>query len=165
MSSTLPLLSYLASLPCYGAQCSWLPLPSAPYLVHLAGQVCQHKPHAALCSWLALRNNGCLCSTPAQCSRPALLTHCGCAALQVCAVHVVLGAPASLVQHQDLRYQAQIALCSIQVCVAHNLLCTACMHYLHCAQTGHLALQQTCFMYVAHRLCAACMCCLFGRPD
>lgn len=165
MSSTLPLLSYLASLPCYGAQCSWLPLPSAPYPVHLAGQVCQHKPHAALCSWLALRNNGCLCSTPAQCSRPAQLTHCGCAALQVCAVHVVLGAPASLVQHQGLRYQAQIALCSIQVCVAHNLLCAACMHCLHCVQNGHLVLQQTCFMYVVHRLCAACMCCLFGRPD
>ena len=145
LSSTPPLLSCLARLPCYRTQCSWLPLPSAPYLVHLAGQVCQHKPHAALCSWPALSNNGCLCSTPAQCSRP-MLTHCGCAKLQVCAVHVILGAPASLVQHEDVRYQAQIVLCSIQVCVAHNLLCAACMHCLHCVQTGHLALQQACSM-------------------
>ena len=93
---TPPLLNYLARLPCYRTQCSWLPLPSAPYLVHLAGQVCQHKPHAALCSWLALSNNGCLCSTPAQRSRPTLLTHCGCATLQVCAVYAILGAPAKV---------------------------------------------------------------------
>ena len=110
-SSAPPLLSCLVRLPCYRTQCSWLPLPSAPHLVHLAGQVCQHKPHAALCGWPALSNNGCLCSTPAQCSRPTLLTHCGCATLQVCAVHVILGAPASSVQHEDLCYQAQVVLC------------------------------------------------------